>query len=111
MYEAVSTANKSCNVNIQLVDNNGEAAEDVRVTAYLMRSRVVDSAGRIIRNTLQEVTTDSTGVATIPCIWSSYLLPETKWVFKVSDSRIGVFQKPITVPRESNYTLTLSDLR
>ena len=101
----VSSGSQVCAVTVIVLDNAGEAAHNVRVSAYLLRSNLRDSAGYAVANYLQEKKTDNLGRATFQCRWSSYLIPATKWLFTVKSPAVGQTKKKITVPRQTSYTL------
>lgn len=106
--EPVSSTAKTASVVVTVIDNQGQPAENVYVYAELVNDEVVDSAGHLIRNTPQEKKTNALGKATFQCIWSSYLIPATKWRFytKVSDAQI---KQDKTVPRQTSYNVNLSE--
>lgn len=101
----VASGSQVCAVTVIVLDNAGDAAYNVRVTAYLTRSNLRDSAGYAVANYLQDKKTDVQGRVTFYCRWSSYLIPATKWRFTVRDPAVGQTKKEITVPRQSSYTL------
>lgn len=101
----VASGSQVCAVTIIVLDNAGEAARNVRASAYLTKSNLKDSAGYAVANYTQEKKTDVLGRVTFYCRWSSYLIPETKWRFTVRDPAVGMTKKEILVPRQSSYTL------
>lgn len=96
---------KTAAVSIFVTNNDRTPAINVQVSAYLSRSNVVDSAGFPVYNQTQTFFTDSDGKVTFTCIWSSYMIPATKWYF--STSVPGTIKKKITIPRETSLTLDL----
>jgi len=102
---AAPAAGKTAAVTVFITNNDRTPAENVAVSAYLSRSRVVDSAGFPVYNQTQTLYTDSDGKVIFTCIWSSYMIPATQWYF--STSVPGTIKKKITIPRETTVTLDL----
>lgn len=103
---SVPTYTKTCAVSVVVLDNRGDPVENVAVTAMLARSNLVDSAGYAVVNVAQRITTNSEGIATFNCRWSSYLIPATEWRFVVAGVRGP--KCTYTVPRETSTTLNLN---
>lgn len=98
----------TCVVTVTVKNNEGVAVEGVYVTAYLPRHNLVDSSGAAIVNTTQYEKTSTYGRAVFQCIWSSYLIPETKWLFATYSRHTGSLKQYITVPRDTVHTFDLS---
>ncbi len=99
-------AGKAATVSVFVFNNDRTAAENVAVSAYLARSKVIDSAGFPVYNQTQTFYTDSDGLVTFTCIWSSYMIPATKWWFSTAVPG-AVIKKKITIGRETTITLDL----
>jgi hypothetical protein len=102
---AGSSVDRTCAVKVYVIKTNGSPANNVPVSMSLnARSNVIDSAGHAILKTVQTERTDSTGSATFVCLWSSYMIPETKWnVNVILPGR--ALSRSITVPRDTVYTV------
>lgn len=101
----VAVPASNCAVTVFVVDNAGNPAPGVMVAAYLTGHSLADSLGQAIENTPQYVPTDANGNATFICIWSSYIIPATKWRFTVLSS--GNKKKDYTVPRQEYDTVSM----
>ena len=99
---------KTATVSVIVKKSTGELAVGVRVTAYLAGSNLVDSSGAAISNKPITVQTNSSGVATFQCLWSSYLIPATDWWFSTR-AGVGGQKTRVTIPRQSTYTVTMSN--
>lgn len=100
-------ASKTAFVTVNVLRSDGQPARNVQVTAQLVRGNLVDSAGNAIDNRIPQYRfTDSSGQATFNCIWSSYLLPATDWVFSVVD--LGNTRHRQAIPRETNITINMA---
>ena len=97
---------KSAGVSVLVVDNSGFPLPGIQVSAYLTGNNLSDSLGQGIENTPQYETTDSNGSVTFICIWSSYILPPTKWRFTIMSS--GGKRKDYFVPRQEYDTLNFN---
>ena len=103
-----SLSGKTCIVSVVVRKSNGDPAENARVTMMPATvSRVIDSAGYAIIPIIQREKTDSLGVAQFTCMWSSYMIPETKWNIQVLGYGVGSLRRQITVPRDTVYTVDL----
>jgi hypothetical protein len=89
--------------------NDGTPASGVWVSAYLSRSNVVDSAGYTVSNQTQSAQTDANGLATFYCLWSSYMIPATEWVFSGRFQALGGFKVKTEIPRQTSYFLNLAN--
>lgn len=110
-YDLASTYDVTAQVatvTVQVKLSNGSPATGTDVSAYLLASRIADSSGAVIITRPTTETTDSLGTATFSCIWSSYLIPETKWRFTVQLPS-GTKFKDVTIPRQSTYTVDFSE--
>lgn len=101
-----STAN-TCAVTVLVMNSDGTPKKGVRVSAWLT-GNVADSAGHMIVNWPKRDVTDVSGAATINCVWSSYLIPETQWRFRIVIPGQGSYFKDVTVPRSTSYSLPWS---
>lgn len=100
---------KACNVGINVLNNDGSYAVGVWVTAQLSGSNLIDSAGNPIYNAAWSKKTNDTGHVEFTCVWSSYLIPETKWLFTVQSG--GNLRRFVTVPRSDSMTVDFKDWR
>jgi len=105
-YVFPSVAAKTCNVAVVVINSSGAPVPNVKLHAYLERRYLVDSLGQPVLNRTITRTTDSSGVAIFPCLWSSYLVPETKWKIMSVDPSLGL-SRSLTVPRDTMYILNL----
>ena len=96
---------KTAAVTVFVTNNDRTPAINIAVSAYLSRSKVVDSAGFPVYNQTQTLFTDSDGKVTFTCIWSSYMIPATQWYFTTSVP--GTIKKKITITRDAAITLDL----
>lgn len=103
------TLPQTCNVYLFVVNNDGTPAEGVGVSAFITRGRVTDSSGNIYSNDPKYKKTNSSGVVYFTCVWSSYLIPESKWRFTGRAPGVGGFRKDYTVPRQAVDTLNLTE--
>lgn len=99
---------KTCRVAINVVNNDGSPAEGVEVTAHVNGYNIVDSLGSAVNNRIQYKDTDASGQVWFDCIWSSYFIPATDWLFEASGPAIGSIWDIYTVPRQDTVTISMS---
>ena len=104
-YNVNATA-KSASVTVVVARSDNTYYEGVLVSAYLARANVVDSLGRAIVNNIQRVRTNSVGQAVFTCMWSSYMVPATDWIFTVHKPAVGGSSIALTIPDSSSYTVS-----
>jgi hypothetical protein len=101
-------SNNTCAVRIMVMNNDGTAADNVRVRAYLVGQNITDSTGQAVYNMDISARTNSSGLATINCLWSSYLLmgdsTNIPWHFQIRNGP-GV---EYVVPRQTADTLSFN---
>ena len=101
-----SIADKTCGVSVVVRKGDGRAAQNVKVYMTLaMTARTIDSTGAAIIPVMMTDRTDSLGIAQFTCLWSSYMIPATKWNIQVLVP--GGLRRQITVPRDTSYTVDL----
>lgn len=105
----VASTDSTCAVTITVLKTDRTPAKGIEITARLARSRIIDSAGFAYRNTTQKKRTNSNGQVTFNCVWSSFLIPQTKWIF--SSTGLGGLRQEYIVPRQAVDTLNLAELR
>lgn len=103
-----TTANY-CAVTLTVLNSNGTPAAYVPCTAYLGGHNLADSSGQAISNTLLRERTNSLGVVTFDCMWSSYIVPATDWWFLVHSWSVTGPKKIVTVPRQVSYSVTFGN--
>lgn len=104
----VSVKDKVASVVVTVIDNKGDTVVGVWVTAQLIDDDITDSAGHVINNFPQEVKTNALGKAVFECMWSSYIIPATKWRFTTKAAHTEITQDK-TVPRQTTYEVDLSE--
>lgn len=97
---------RSAIVTVGVKTSDNAPAQGVWVSAYPEKSNAVDSSGAAIISTSQSAQTDSLGQVHFTCMWSSYMIPSTKWVVKI-ESPSGRRPWVDTIPRVSEYTINL----
>lgn len=102
----VASTDSTCAVSILVVNPDGTAANGIAIMAKIVGSFAIDSTGRAIRNTSQRKKTNAQGYVTFQCIWSSFMIPETKWLF--TSSALGGMRQEYIVPRQAVDTLQLT---
>lgn len=103
-----SLTGKTCVVSVLVRTSEGQPAENVAVTMMPATiSRTVDSSGAAVMPVILRDRTDSLGVAQFTCMWSSYMIPTTKWNIQVLGYGFGSLRRQITVPRDTVYTVDL----
>ena len=106
---SASGGSSTCAVTVNVKDHTGSAAVGVPVYAYAVGyGTLTDSSGAAITNRPTKKTTNSSGQVVFTCIWSSYLIPASDWRFTIG-SPSGSTRKTITIPRQSSYTIDLSN--
>lgn len=95
-----------CAVTFSVVDNAGDPVKNAWASISMVGGNKVDSSGNVVINTIQTKPTDGNGLVTFNLIWSSYLIPSTRYFIKVGQN-IG---KYVTVPRESSVLIDFSTL-
>jgi len=100
-----ATDTNTCVVTVQVVGQNGSAAENVLVSCVMMTASAADSAGYAVRPDRKKERTDASGNATFTRIWSSYLIPATDYRVTVEMPNGGTMRKTITVPRSTSYVV------
>jgi len=99
------TAGKSATVTCWVLDNDQLPQAGIKVEAFLRQSNLIDSAGNAVINMIKTDTTDVTGKVEFTCVWSSYLIPATDWVFKFYITGALPVIKQETIPRVTTYTV------
>lgn len=110
-YDLASTYGSTpqvCVVTVNVKLGSGAPASGVNVSAYIRENRVTDSSGAVIIPRAQNEPTDSLGQAVFQCIWSSYLIPETKWRFTATLPS-GSKSVDVLIPRQATYTVDFSE--
>lgn len=107
MWAASATA-KRCSVTVILKDASGNPVVGARVACYPERRSLRDSTGSSVSAATQRDQTDANGHASFECIWSSYLIPATKYVFTGYSPTAGRFLRIETIPRQSSYVISLT---
>lgn len=105
---SIASASNVAAVTVAAKYNNGSPASGVWVSAYPSNRGIVDSAGYAVSTQVQHAQTDSMGLATFYCLWSSYMIPATEWVFSGRYQSFGGFKVVATIPRQTSYFLNLS---
>lgn len=101
-----SATAKTCAVNVIVIGQDGNPFPNVTVTAQLIGNNLSDSSGYPVGTWVQTEKTDDNGSVTFNCLWSSYVLPSTKWRFSVQSPLFGNARKEITIPRETAYQVS-----
>jgi hypothetical protein len=101
-----TNASKTCATSVVVYGQDGDPLKNVIVTAQLTGNNLRDSTGNPIGTWIQAVKTDSLGEATFNCLWSSYIIPSTKWRFAVQSPLFGNAYKDIAIPRLTAYQVS-----
>lgn len=104
-----SATSHVCAVSIKVIDGSGQPLPNIMVYANLLRGNLIDSAGMAVGNVSQNQSTNASGIVTFNCIASTWLLPETKWRFTVSQPSGVRFE--YTVPDTSAILVNINDVR
>lgn len=103
--DTTGLADKTCLVYCYVYNADGTPAKNVPVSAQLVNPYVRDSAGNAIRGGFQQDLTDANGRAEFTCLWSTYMIPATQWLFTPGLPQSGARAKQLTVPRQTSYHL------
>jgi hypothetical protein len=101
-----TNASKTCATSVVVYGQDGDPLKNVVVTAQLLGNNLRDSTGNPIGTWIQASKTDSTGEATFNCLWSSYIIPSTKWRFAIQSPLFGNAYKDIAIPRSTSYQVS-----